>query len=443
MGRHNKEGKKIICAFLAALITAGMPAGCDMLHTGDTAPSNTEYAAAPTVVETTPVAEEIEVVPESSMSAEESVSILLSEICSDLTGEAIDPVSRSDDAAFITGGSVSINDSLDTFISSSYYESLGLSDEDFVRKCYLAFTGNTAGEYTVRFLLGMLTDGQTRTDIADLLMQDPYFFERCSTYGILPVFETSGISEISDWYDIVNNIGDTTEMLTIGRTIPLESDLALLYTAMDELTEANRDFGFMLLDMNSGEGLVYNIDQIFYTASAIKGPFAASFACNDPEGAMTWENTILNMLINSDNDAYTALNNTYRRVYIQGWCEEIGIDPDPFRYKYPHVSTRQLTALWVRSYEFFETDEFGPTAGAWFEEPVYSLIHSEVGDIYVTRSKAGWLVDEDPSHTTTVDGGIVYATNGPYVIVIMSKVPRDIEPLRPLMRALESYHCSL
>lgn len=441
MGRH-KEGKKIICAFLALLIMAGTSVGCNALHPEDTSPSNTDITSVPAPSETS-VTEETYETFESGISQEDSVALLLSDVLSDLTGETIDPVSRADDAAFVAGGSVSINDSICTFISSSYFETLNLSDEDFVRRCHLTFKGRTAGEYTVRFLLGLMTNGKSRSDIAGLLMQDPYFYERCSIYGILPAFEIEGIADITDWYDIINNIGDTTELLTLGSTIPLESDLALLYTAMDTLTENRRDFGFMLLDINSGEGLVYNIDQIFYTASAIKGPFAASFACNDPEEALRWENTVVNMLVNSDNDAYTALNNTYRRVYIQGWCEEIGIDPDPFRYKYPHVSTRQLTALWVRSYEFFENDEFGPTAGAWFEEPVYSLIHSELGDLYVTRSKAGWLVDEDPSHTTTVDGGIVYAANGPYVVVIMSKVPRDIEPLRPLMRALESYHCSL
>ena len=97
----------------------------------------------------------------------------------------------------------------------------------------------------------------------------------------------------------------------------------------------------------------------------------------------------------------------------------------------------------MRSYEFFESGEFGAQAGSWFEDPAYSLIHSELGDRYVTRSKAGWLVDDDPTHTTTVDGGIVYADNGPYVIVIMSKVPRDIEPLRPLMQALEAAHLTM
>lgn len=441
MGRH-KEGKKVICALLAALVAAGASVGCDSLHTGDTAPSDTQQPVETYITQTEPSVSETEIT-ESHMSAEESIAILLSEICTEITGEEIDPLSRTDDAAFVAGGSVSINDSIDSFISSSYYTSLDISDEDFVRRCHLAFTGRTAGEYTVRFLLGMIADGQTRTDIANLLMKDAYFSERCSCYGILPVFETDGIAQIQDWYDVINSIGDTGEMLTLGRVIPLESDLELLYTAMDDLTEAGRDFGFMLLDMNSGEGIVYNIDQLFYTASSIKGPFAASFASYDPEGALNWESTITNMLVNSDNDAYTALNNTYRRVYIQGWCEEIGIDPDPFRYKYPHISTRQLTALWVRSYQFFETEEFGPTAGAWFEDPEYSLIHSELGELYVTRSKAGWLIDEDPSHTTTVDGGVVYADNGPYVVVIMSRVPRDIEPLRPLMRALESFHRSL
>ena len=440
MGRYDNRSK-VIYAFFAALLMAGTSVGCNLLHPGDTSPSDQVETTVPSETVIEAPAETSSSLP--SMSKEESVSILLSEICSDLTGEEIDPVSRSDDAAFVANGTTGINESICAFIDSSYYASLNISDEDFIRMSHLAFKGRTAGEYTVRFLLGLMTNGRSRSDIANLLMQDPYFSERCSIHGILPTYDMAGAPDIEEWYDVINNIGDTTEVMTLGSRIPLESDLQLLYTAMDQLTEDNRDFGFMLLDINSGEGIVYNIDQIFYTASAIKGPFAASFASNDPEGAMQWENTVINMLVNSDNDAYTALNNTYRRVYIQSWCEEIGIDPEPFRYKYPHISTRMLTALWVRSYQFFETEEFGPTAGEWFEDPAYSLIHSELGDSYVTRSKAGWLVDEDPSHTTTVDGGIVYATNGPYVIVIMSKVPRDIEPLRPLIRALDSYHASL
>lgn len=440
MGRYGGR-TKALCTLLAVLTAQFTTIGCSLLTPKDTLPSNTVYATSAVYSETTSATTSVETEPSESIpSREENISVLLADIFSCLTGESIDPLSRSDDALFVANGSVSINDCICSYISSSQ---LNVSDDDFVRRAHLALKGEDCGEYTARYLNGLLINGQTREDIASLLMQSEYFAEYCSSYGILPSFEYERQLEISQWYEVINSIGTTDELLTLGDILPLESDLELLYTAMDTLTENNRHFGFMLLDMNTNEGIVYNIDEIFYTASSIKGPFAASFASLDPEGALNWQGTITNMLVNSDNDAYTVLNNTYRRAYIQAWCEEIGIDPDPFRYKYPHISTRQLTALWVRSYQFFEEEEFGATAGPWFENPAYSLIHSELGEMYVTRSKAGWLVDGDPSHTTTVDGGIVYATNGPYVVVIMSTVPRDIEPLRPLMQALESFHCSL
>ena len=442
MGRYDNK-IKAISASLALLFAAGTSVGCNLLHPGDTSPSNTVLASEPVASDTAVVQPSSEGPSETALSRETAVSILLGQFLSELSGDTVDPEACYEDACLIASGAGTVNGYVEDYISSPEFTSLNIDDDLFIRKCFLTFRGIPAGDHTVRFLIGMMNDGMPRNKIADLIMQNEYFAETCSAYGVLPAFEADRHMEIEEWYDTINAIGDTTEPMTIGGVIPSEATLEMLFTAMDTLTEANRDFGFMLLDINTGEGIVYNIDQEFYTASSIKGPFAASFASNDPEGAASWESTITNMLVNSDNDAYTVLNNQYRRTYIQEWCEEIGIDPEPFRYKYPHVSTRMMTALWMRTYQFFETEEFGPTAGAWFEEPVYSLIHSELGDQYVTRSKAGWLVDEDPSHTTTVDGGVVYAYNGPYVVVIMSKVPRDIEPLRPLLRALEAFHFAL
>ena len=442
MGRYDNK-IKAISASLALLFAAGTSVGCNLLHPGDTSPSNTVFASDAMPSDTSDTTPSPTEPSETTVSRETTVSVLLGQILTELTGDTVDPESCYEDACLIVSGTKTVNGCIEEFISSPEFTSLNIDDELFVRKCSLAFRGIPAGDYTVRFLTGMMTDGMTRAEMADLIMQNEYFGETCSAYGVLPAFDVDRHLEITEWYDVINAIGDTTEPMTIGGVIPSETTLEMLFTAMDTLTEANRDFGFMLLDINTGEGIVYNIDQNFYTASSIKGPFAASFASNDPEGAASWEGTITNMLVNSDNDAYTVLNNQYRRTYIQEWCEEIGIDPEPFRYKYPHVSTRMMTALWVRSYQFFETEEFGPTAGVWFEDPAYSLIHSELGEQYVTRSKAGWLVDEDPTHTTTVDGGVVYANNGPYVVVIMSKVPRDIEPLRPLLQALEAFHFAL
>ena len=66
-----------------------------------------------------------------------------------------------------------------------------------------------------------------------------------------------------------------------------------------------------------------------------------------------------------------------------------------------------------------------------------------MGELYTTRSKGGWLVDEDPDHAVSIDAGIVYADNGPYIVVIMSRVPSSLEYLRPIMEALENVHSSM
>ena len=146
------------------------------------------------------------------------------------------------------------------------------------------------------------------------------------------------------------------------------------------------------------------------------------------------------MLVFSDNDAFTRLFNTFRRTYIDQWAAEANVEPECIQYKYPRICTRDLFRLWIRNYEFFTTDPNGEICASWMREPEYSLIHSEFEGLYVTESKAGWMVDDNPQHTTTIDAGIVHADSGTYIVVIESNVPRDIEPLRPLLQALNHAH---
>lgn len=58
--------------------------------------------------------------------------------------------------------------------------------------------------------------------------------------------------------------------------------------------------------------------------------------------------------------------------------------------------------------------------------------------MYTTQSKAGWIADPDCS--STCDAGIVYADNGPYVLVVMSDLPASLESLDPLVTLLDQLH---
>ena len=243
-----------------------------------------------------------------------------------------------------------------------------------------------------------------------------------------------------DPYSFIADIPNPDGIATFGGFEPGEDVLQQLQQASDDLLYRH---SFIMIDINTGRGVGYNLDEVYYTASSIKGPFAASFCALAPEIAVDWESTIISMLQYSDNDAYRVLNDTYHRTYIQEWAAESCVDPAPFAWKYPHISARQMAALWLRNYEFFEQDEWGAQVGSWFESPEYSIIHDVAGGLYVTRSKGGWLTDEDPDHAVSIDAGIVYADNGPYIVVIMSRVPSSLEYLRPIMEALENVHSSM
>lgn len=332
-----------------------------------------------------------------------------------------------------------VNDMIIDLLSSDEFMSRELSDEEYVSLCYRLFMRTIPDTELLTYWLDILTNEVSRIDIACEFMGSQEFREFCSGYGILP--DNDGIaSDNLSPRELVENIVAGENITGIGGYIPSEAVIAELNECIDTIRYR---VGFILIDMQSGQGVCYNPDGDFYTASSIKGPFAVSLAAYNPEAALARENTIVSMLVYSDNDAYTALNDSYRRVYIQQWCEECGVDPAICVYKYPHMRPRDLALMWIHSYYFFEENELGPTVGAWFETPYYSLINSELGSMYVTRSKAGWVADDNPNHTTTVDAGIVYADNGDYVVVIMSTIPSSIEPLRPLMQALNNAHLEM
>lgn len=336
-------------------------------------------------------------------------------------------------------GSMTADTLVSSIINSAEFNSMGYTNEDFVDLCYRVISMNYAGEETIKYWCSLMETGMGRSDIAKELMATDGFREMCSGYGLLPAYAV-GLDYVSTPRSSVENAPGDKVISGLGGYIPGEETLLEINTALDTLGSRGWKVGFVVIDMQSNLGISYNLGQDFYTASSIKGPFATSLAAYNPEAASKWQNTIINMLVNSDNDAYTALNNTYRRTYIQQWCEECGVDPALCVYKYPHITTRDLALMWIKSYYYFEEDEFGAEIATWFENPAYSLIHSELEETCTTRTKAGWMVDDNPKHTTTVDGGIVYTDCGDYVIVIMSTVPRDIEPLRPLLQALINAH---
>ena len=339
----------------------------------------------------------------------------------------------------LENGSISVNNFIISIIESSEFTSRGYSNEEYVNLCYSVLSQDFPSEELLTYWCDVIDSGTSFSDVAQEFMSTDAFRELCSSYGLMPFYEGE-MAPGSTPREVIEGANGDKIITGVGGYTPSAETLNEINEALDSISSRGWSVGFLVIDMQSNLGIVYNLDQEFYTASSIKGPFATSLAMYNPEAAANREYTIVNMLVNSDNDAYTSLNDSYRRTYIQQFCEECGVDPALCVYKYPTITTRDLGLMWIYSYYYFDQDEFSQTVGSWFETPYYSLIHSELGEMYTTRSKAGWVADDNPKHTTTVDAGIVYSDHGDYVVVIMSRVPSSIEPLRPLMQALNRAH---
>lgn len=234
-------------------------------------------------------------------------------------------------------------------------------------------------------------------------------------------------------------ISEITSLMTGFGGVTLTDHVKNLLAEALDTTNGN-DFSFLLADLTDNKGIAYNIDEDFYSASSIKGSYVASLVASDPDILSDNQESseIENILLYSDNTCYERMVNTYGFTPLMDWSDEAGADLEITAYDYTYYSARTLAKLWIRNYEYFTSDTTGKQLAEEFEQPETSSIHETLGDMYTTQSKAGWIVDPDCS--STCDAGIVYADNGPYVLVVMSDLPASLESLDPLVTLLDQLH---
>ena len=234
-------------------------------------------------------------------------------------------------------------------------------------------------------------------------------------------------------------ISEISSLMTGFGGVTLTDHVKNLLAEAIDTTDGN-DFSFLLADLTDNKGIAYNIDEDFYSASSIKGPYVASLVASDPDILSDNQESseIENILLYSDNTCYERMVNTYGFTPLMDWSDEAGADLEITAYDYTYYSARTLAKLWIRNYEYFTSDTTGKQLAEEFEQPETSSIHETLGDMYTTQSKAGWIADPDCS--STCDAGIVYADNGPYVLVVMSDLPASLESLDPLVTLLDQLH---
>lgn len=201
--------------------------------------------------------------------------------------------------------------------------------------------------------------------------------------------------------------------------------------------------GFMLINLNTGKGIAYNLDSRVYGASSFKGPYAA-YLCqhlgdNDvsyPSGSeaagpgvsLSIYSLIQPMILYSDNSAFSSLRNSYDSAGFAEWLNSCGVDSEIMHdTHFPRYSARESALLWLRTYQYLKTNT--PTAqdlASLYEQTNVSFIRSGVSDdegVEAVLNKAGWCAGRE-RFTGLCDAGLIKCTDGTtYLMSTMTNSP--------------------
>lgn len=208
--------------------------------------------------------------------------------------------------------------------------------------------------------------------------------------------------------------------------------------------------------MDTGARLEYNPDERYYPASSIKGPFIVALyerlvdtgQIDAAQVAYRAEATI----VESDNVTYRELSLQYGQDLFAEWAADCGaIERGTDEYaeytwnRYPMLAPWQLCAMWEHAYGYL----MGGSAGAaeitgYFERRYESPLRNGAAAGAYTIAKAGWYpADELVPHNSTVDAGILIRHGRPYVVVIMTDAPGDLDLLSRLVPGVLSAGAAL
>ncbi len=213
-------------------------------------------------------------------------------------------------------------------------------------------------------------------------------------------------------------------------------------SAIDNYHADGHDVSFVMIDLNTGAGVSYNIDSYYHSASTIKGPYITALNYYAPWALNYWGDLMYQTINVSSNEAYAAVRSEFGSWPIEDFVDRThawGFDTSRYYVSY---TPRQLCKLWMGMADYFMSD----AENAWWCRDVFS------GNIAITSrstldwkgctvyAKSGWT-DEPRAHN---EGCLVMDGDHPYVMVIMSS-EYWWEPwkMSELMTALDAAHSEL
>ena len=236
-----------------------------------------------------------------------------------------------------------------------------------------------------------------------------------------------------------------SEDIQIFGVKPAQEDLAVrqVNPAVEALQDSGYEVSFLMMDLETKEGLAKDADRMYYSASAIKGPYICAVNCTCPEEAAGYHDVMEQIIVNSSNEDYEMCRYIFGQEPMTEYMAEMGDNTVEWDTDYAYLSTKDFAKLWVRNYEYMFSDEANAKwTRSIFDHSLNSFINEALSSGSNTvYSKAGWI-------DSVYDVGIVYNDAGiiidedehAYLIAVMSSAYGEHELLQDLVNALDVVH---
>ncbi|QOS70043.1 serine hydrolase [Eggerthella guodeyinii] len=242
----------------------------------------------------------------------------------------------------------------------------------------------------------------------------------------------------------------------IARTLASD-EIADVESAIAAFHDAGFNVGFVMYDLTTREGVGYNADQQFFSASTVKAPFVA-FAAQDmvDGGKASFDDEVVedvildgtgvmasddidrydlqtvmsNTIVHSDNTGYGLLRERFDQGDFEAWCAAADVDAAAWQGEwYPSYTPRDLAKLWLNIGAYVAEGEGN---AAWLSDVLQqtdlSFLREALGDRHRVLSKPGYEIDTLWYDMGALnDAGLVIADTDAYVLVIMSDADYDDE----------------
>ena len=191
------------------------------------------------------------------------------------------------------------------------------------------------------------------------------------------------------------------------------------------------------MDLETGAGLSYRIDEEYHAGTAAMGINMTGLCALVSKAFSSSSAGIESSVKYSGEDAYEAVLDNYDKDTPDKWRKKANLEATEGDARYPSYTTREFAQLWLANWDFLKGDsDAAKKLREWMEASRLSAFANELGDMegYTNCSKPGW----DDENDSCCEGGFVVTQDGTYLLCIMCEgSSRPDEALADLVKVLD------